>query len=78
MPSTVSDPKTKPEVPNLPIWLTLPVGFVVALILGEHYGCPWWLRSIVVIAVILIIEAANQAVRRMASSRKDLGRGSSL
>ncbi|TJZ54152.1 hypothetical protein FCH28_13255 [Streptomyces piniterrae] len=67
----MSDTKKKQDIPNLPIWLTIPIGFVVALILGEHYGAPWWLRSIAVIAVSLVIEAVNQAVRRMASRGKD-------
>ncbi|MEV0374325.1 hypothetical protein AB0I10_31750 [Streptomyces sp. NPDC050636] len=70
MTPTASDTK-KPEIPTLPAWLTIPVGFFVAFILGEHYGFPWWLRSIVVIAVSLIVEAVNQAVRRVASGRKD-------
>lgn len=69
MPPTVSDTK-KPQIPTLPSWLTLPVGFFFAFFLGERYGFPWWLRFAVVVAVILLIEAVNQAVRRMASSGK--------
>ncbi|MFF4602010.1 hypothetical protein ACFY12_04515 [Streptomyces sp. NPDC001339] len=70
MPSTVNDTK-KSEFPTLPLWLTVIIGFAVAFILGEYYGFPWWLRFLAVGAVSLVMEAVNQAVRRVAHSRKN-------
>ncbi|MFG2289379.1 hypothetical protein ACGFOU_25320 [Streptomyces sp. NPDC048595] len=64
MPPTASGPK-KSEMPNLPFWVTLPVIFIVSFVLGEHYGFPWWLRLLAVVAVSLLLEAVNQGVRRV-------------
>ncbi len=70
MPPTMSD-KKKTEFPTLPVWLSVTVGFAVAFALGEYYGFPWWLRLVAVGAVSLVIEAANQIVRRLADNRKN-------
>ncbi|WP_407285760.1 hypothetical protein [Streptomyces sp. BP-8] len=74
MPPTASGPK-RSEMPNLPFWFTLPVIFLVSFVLGEHYGFPWWLRLLVVVAVGFLLEAVNQGVRRVIrSSRVDGGK----
>ncbi|MEU5438810.1 hypothetical protein AB0G73_36535 [Streptomyces sp. NPDC020719] len=54
----------KPDVPALPLWTTIPVAFVVTFVLGEHYGLAWWQRFAAMATIGLVLEAANQAVRR--------------
>ncbi|MFE0193547.1 hypothetical protein [Streptomyces sp. NPDC059008] len=73
MPPTANGPK-KSEMPTLPTWVTVPVGFVVSFVLGERYGFPWYLRLAVMVAVSLVLEAVNQAVRRVARGSADAGR----
>ncbi|MGH4027923.1 hypothetical protein ACQB60_03165 [Actinomycetota bacterium Odt1-20B] len=73
MTPTTSDAK-KPEIPSLPIWVTVPIGFVVAFILGEYYDFEWWQRFVTVVTASFLVEAINQAVRRAAHSRKNMGK----
>ncbi|MER6382846.1 hypothetical protein [Streptomyces sp. NPDC001250] len=73
MTPTASNAK-KPEIPNLPVWINIPVGFLVAFVLGESYAFAWWQRFGTVIIVTLLLESINQAARRAAQRRKS-GRG---
>ncbi|MDI3385660.1 hypothetical protein QIS99_05425 [Streptomyces sp. B-S-A8] len=54
----------RPEAPNLPVWVTVPVAFLVAFALGEFYDFAWWQRIVAVVLTALALEAVNQAVRR--------------
>ncbi|WP_424889962.1 hypothetical protein [Streptomyces sp. XH2] len=56
----------KSKIPVLPIWVMMPVSFAVAFYLGESYGFVWWQRALGVGIVAFVLEAANQAVRRVA------------
>jgi hypothetical protein len=59
--------KNKPEVPTLPVWITIPLGFALAFFLGEYFDFAWWQRFASVVAVSLLVEGINQLVRRMLS-----------
>ncbi|MFJ3938623.1 hypothetical protein [Streptomyces parvus] len=62
------------EVKSLPFMVTLVVSAATAVVCGELFGFPWWLRLITVVGAVLALEAVNQAVGRARARRRALRR----
>ncbi|WP_408994005.1 hypothetical protein [Streptomyces sp. 1268] len=62
------------EVKSLPFMVTLVVSAATAVVCGELFGFPWWLRLITVVGAVLALEAANQVVGRARARRRTLRR----
>ncbi|MFI0875852.1 hypothetical protein C6W96_23815 [Streptomyces sp. CS149] len=67
--STPSD-SSNGEVKSLPFMVTLVVSAATAVVCGELFGFPWWLRLITVVAVVVALEGVNQAAGRARARRK--------
>ncbi|MGW3213762.1 hypothetical protein ACWDBC_16090 [Streptomyces parvus] len=70
MDSTDSSNTSNGEVKNLPFAVTLVVSAAIAVVCGELFGFPWWLRLITVVVVVVALEGVNQAVGRARARRK--------
>ncbi|MEV7416522.1 hypothetical protein [Streptomyces sp. NPDC089919] len=63
---------TRPgEAKSLPSLLAIGIGFACGFAGDRLFGFSWWLRVLITVIVSLLVEGANQVVRRR--FRKGLG-----